>query len=152
MCILPFEDKVCISHGLPATFVGHPVLEDTLDLDSGWKAQGNADAFRGKYGISSGSTILTVLPGSRLQEVTRMHPIYSKTMNLLKDSIKDLITVIHVATNKHVEDYIKRAANEWPTPVILVPGGSPTAKYDAFSVSNKSLKGAFSFRLNRLST
>lgn len=28
LCILPFEAEVCKSHGVPATFVGHPVLED----------------------------------------------------------------------------------------------------------------------------
>lgn len=146
LCIIPFEDKVCISHGIPATFVGHPILEDTLELNSGkvatekgWKVQGNADMFRGKYGISSGSTILTLLPGSRLQEVTRMLPIYSKTMNMLRDSIKDLMTVIHVAPNKHVEDHIRRTANEWPTPVVLVPGGSQHTKYDAFSASRVAL-------------
>lgn len=81
---------------------------------------------------------MSLLPGSRLQEVTRMLPIYSKTMNMLKDSIHDLMIVIHVAPNKHVEDHIKRTTNEWPTPVVLVPGGSPHTKYDAFSVSNTS--------------
>ncbi|CAH1444758.1 unnamed protein product [Lactuca virosa] len=160
LCILPFEEEVCISNGLPATFVGHPILEDSLDLNSvatekGWKVQGNADMFRGKYGISSGSRILSLLPGSRLQEVTRMLPIYSKTMNLLTDSIQDLMTVIHVAPNKHVEDHIKRTTNEWPTPVVLVPGGSPHTKYDAFSASSVALctsgTAAMELQLARLS-
>lgn len=31
-CILPFEAEVCRSNGLAATFVGHPTLEDTLEL------------------------------------------------------------------------------------------------------------------------
>lgn len=146
LCILPFEENVCKSHGVAATFVGHPVLEDIQELNSGkattengWKVQGNADTFRRKYGISSGSTILTLLPGSRLQEVTRMLPIYSKTMNLLKRSVEDLTTVIHVAPNQHVQDYIKRAIKEWPTSVVLVPGGSPCTKYDAFSASRVAL-------------
>lgn len=32
LCILPFEEEVCQSHGVAATFVGHPVLEDILEL------------------------------------------------------------------------------------------------------------------------
>ncbi|KAL4581387.1 hypothetical protein LXL04_017601 [Taraxacum kok-saghyz] len=136
LCILPFEEEVCRYNGVPATFVGHPVLEDTLEMNS---VQGNADLFRGKYGISSGSIVFSLLPGSRLQEVTRMLPIYSKTLNLVKNSIDDLITVIHVAPNKHVEDHIRRTANEWPTPVVLVPGGSSDIKYDAFSASKVAL-------------
>nr|XP_043628937.1 probable lipid-A-disaccharide synthase, mitochondrial [Erigeron canadensis] len=146
LCILPFEEEACKSYGLNATFVGHPVLEDILELnmgkntkEQGWKAQGNADVFRNKYGVSSGSTMLTLLPGSRLQEVRRMLPIYSKTMNLVKSSVKDMTTVIHVAPNKYVEDYITRAVNEWPTPVVLVPGGSSRTKYDAFSASTAAL-------------
>ncbi|KAJ0801431.1 putative lipid-A-disaccharide synthase [Helianthus annuus] len=133
LCILPFEAEVCVSRGVPATFVGHPVLEDIQEL------KGNADLFRREYGISSGSTIITVLPGSRLQEVTRMLPIYSKTIDLLKDSVKDPTTVIHVAPNQHVENYIRKTINEWTADVVLVPGGSSHTKYDAFSASAVAL-------------
>ncbi|XP_071736724.1 probable lipid-A-disaccharide synthase, mitochondrial [Rutidosis leptorrhynchoides] len=143
LCILPFEEEICKSHGLDATFVGHPVLEDVLELNPAiekeWKVHGNADLFWSTYGISSGSTILTLLPGSRLQEVTRMLPIYSKTVNLLNNSFKDLTTVIHVAPNKHVADYINSEVNEWSTPVVLIPGGSARTKYDAFSASTVGL-------------
>ena len=34
LCILPNEAEVCKSNGLAATFVGHPILEDTLDLNA----------------------------------------------------------------------------------------------------------------------
>lgn len=33
-CILPNEEEVCKSNGLGATFVGHPLLEDALQLNS----------------------------------------------------------------------------------------------------------------------
>lgn len=33
LCILPNEDKICRLNGLSATFVGHPVLEDVLELN-----------------------------------------------------------------------------------------------------------------------
>ncbi|KAF6159180.1 hypothetical protein GIB67_032797 [Kingdonia uniflora] len=33
LCILPFEEEVCRSNGLDATFVGHPILEDAVDLN-----------------------------------------------------------------------------------------------------------------------
>lgn len=32
-CILPFEAEVCRLNGLLATFVGHPTLEDILELE-----------------------------------------------------------------------------------------------------------------------
>lgn len=33
LCILPFEEEVCQMYGLSATFVGHPILEDVLELN-----------------------------------------------------------------------------------------------------------------------
>lgn len=34
LCILPNEEEVCRSNGLAATFVGHPILEDTLNFNA----------------------------------------------------------------------------------------------------------------------
>ncbi|KAG8380705.1 hypothetical protein BUALT_Bualt06G0043700 [Buddleja alternifolia] len=144
-CILPFEAQVCRSNGLGATFVGHPTLEDVLHLkinkfiDEDWKVQGDGEEFRKNYGISSGSSIISVLPGSRLQEVRRMLSIFSQTMELLKEAFPKLTTAIHVAPNKHVEEYISKAVCEWPVSVVLVPGGSPCMKYNSFSASRVAL-------------
>lgn len=33
LCILPHEAEICMSNGLAATFVGHPMLEDVLELN-----------------------------------------------------------------------------------------------------------------------
>ncbi|PIN20239.1 Lipid-A-disaccharide synthase [Handroanthus impetiginosus] len=142
-CILPFEAEVCKSNGLAATFVGHPTLEDVLEINQcinkEWKVQGDGEEFRKTFGISSGSTVISVLPGSRLQEVTRMLSIFSCTMKLLKDAVSELTAVIHVAPNKHVEEYISNAVSDWPVSVILVPGGSPCTKYNSFSASRVAL-------------
>lgn len=63
-----------------------------------------------------------------------MLPIFAQTLELLKDEFLELTTVIHVAPNKHVEEYISNTVCEWPVPFVLVPGGSPCMKYNAFSV------------------
>ncbi|XP_058210561.1 probable lipid-A-disaccharide synthase, mitochondrial isoform X2 [Rhododendron vialii] len=146
LCILPFEAEVCKLNGLAATFVGHPILEDVLELnlgknnvENGWKVQGSSDKFQSKHEISSGATIISLLPGSRLQEVNRMLPIFFSAMKLLKDCFSELIMVIHVAPNKHVEDYINRVVHKCPIPVILIPGGSPHMKYYALSASKVAL-------------
>ncbi|XP_007049211.2 PREDICTED: probable lipid-A-disaccharide synthase, mitochondrial isoform X2 [Theobroma cacao] len=136
----------CQSKGLAATFVGHPILEDVLELNMGkeialheWKITGNGEDFRKTYAIPSGATVITLLPGSRLQEVTRMLPIFSNTMKLLKDSFPELVTVIHVAPNQLVDNFITRAIHKWPVPAILIPGGIPHLKYDAFNASRVAL-------------
>lgn len=146
LCILPNEEAICRLNGLAATFVGHPVVEDCLELNLGkgpepceLKMEGNSEDFKNKYSVPSGATIISLLPGSRLQEVARMLPIFAKTMEQLKDSFPELITVIHVAPNRHVENYITGLIQKWPVPSILVPGGSSNLKYDAFSASRVAL-------------
>ncbi|PON48501.1 Glycosyl transferase [Parasponia andersonii] len=145
-CILPSEEEVCRANGLDATFVGHPIVEDVLELNSGknlspcrWKIEGNSEDFKAKNAIPAGATVISLLPGSRLQEVTRMLTIFAKTMDLLQESFPELVTVIHVAPNSHVENYIDGFVSKWPVPAILVPGGSPPQKYDALSASKVSL-------------
>ncbi|CAI9106340.1 OLC1v1005470C1 [Oldenlandia corymbosa var. corymbosa] len=142
LCILPFEAEVCKANGLPATFVGHPTLEDCLEFKDK-KTSGNihrkGEEFRAEHGIASGSTVISLLPGSRIQEVTRMLPIFSNAVELLKDSINELITIVHVAPNRHVKGFMDRAVREWPVPIVMVPGGSPSLKYQAFCASKVAL-------------
>ncbi|KAL9257402.1 putative lipid-A-disaccharide synthase, mitochondrial, partial [Drosera capensis] len=143
-CILPFEAEVCRSNGLDATFVGHPVLEDALELcldkdANTYKYEGNGKNFRSQHGIPQGTTLIAVLPGSRLQEVTRMLPIFSKTMELLKGSLPQLSNVMPVAPNRHVENYVTDMAGQWPVPMTLFPGGLMHLKYDALKASDAAL-------------
>lgn len=63
-----------------------------------------------------------------------MLSVFSSTMELLKSSFSDLTAVIHVAPNRHVEDYISKVVDEWPVPVVLIPGEISRLKYDAFAV------------------
>ncbi|KAF3443366.1 hypothetical protein FNV43_RR13048 [Rhamnella rubrinervis] len=146
LCLLPNEEEVCKSYGLAATFVGHTILEDALELNSGkstslheCKIEGNCEDFREKNAIPSGATVISLLPGSRLQEVTRMLSIFQNTVKLLKESFPELVIVIHIASNRHVENHITGAIHKWPVPVILVPGGSQRLKYDALSASRVAL-------------
>ncbi|KAI9108100.1 hypothetical protein K1719_020973 [Acacia pycnantha] len=146
LCILPNEAEICRFNGLAATFVGHPVIEDVLEFTLRnksstleLKAEGSAEDFRSKHAVPSGATVISVLPGSRVQEVTRMLPIFANTVELLKETFPQLMTVVHVASNQDVENYIAAAVHKWPVPVILIPGGSTNLKYDAFSASRVAL-------------
>ncbi|KAJ4894589.1 putative lipid-A-disaccharide synthase [Raphanus sativus] len=139
-CILPNEERVCREHGVEATFVGHPVLEDSSEINLVRKiCTPQGLSFLSKNSLPSDSTVVSVLPGSRLQEVERMLPIFSKAIKLLKDPFPKLVTLIHVASNSQVDHYIGKYLREWPVPAILVPSGSTQLKYDAFGVSQAAL-------------
>nr|AFK35729.1 unknown [Medicago truncatula] len=68
-----------------------------------------------------------------------MLPIFANTMELLKDNVPQLMTVIHVAPNQDVENFIAGAVQRWPVPAVLIPGGTTRLRYDAFSASKIAL-------------
>jgi len=63
--ILPFEPAFFESHGVPATFVGHPLVE----RDRPTRAEA-----RGALGLGEAERVLALFPGSRRQEVDRLWP------------------------------------------------------------------------------
>lgn len=68
-----------------------------------------------------------------------MVPIFLKTMEFLRGSFPELRTIMLVASNKHVENYISRLVDHWPVPVTIIHGSSIDQKYDAFSASTAAL-------------
>jgi lipid-A-disaccharide synthase len=65
LCLLPFEAKFYAQHGVPAVFVGHP-LADQIPLAV------DRDAARRALDIGAEASLVALLPGSRLTEVTRL--------------------------------------------------------------------------------
>lgn len=67
LCILPFEEKFFRAHGVPATYVGHPLTRLVKP------AMSRAELCA-QLGITEGARILAILPGSRRGEVARHVP------------------------------------------------------------------------------
>jgi len=65
LCLLPFETEFYQRHGVRAVFVGHP-LADQIPLEV------DRAGARAALGLDSGSTVVALLPGSRLGEVQRL--------------------------------------------------------------------------------
>ncbi|XP_078437738.1 lipid-A-disaccharide synthase B isoform X2 [Wolffia australiana] len=143
LCILPFEEQVIRECGLEATFVGHPVMEDDLELKNqsltNGKERADSAGFLSMHGLSYGAPVVTLLPGSRLQEVKRMLPIFMETLELLKTHCPELATIIITAPNNDVKDHINGIIKRCPLPIITIPGESLSEKYDAFKVSRAAL-------------
>jgi len=65
LCLLPFETDFYAQHGVRAVFVGHPLADQIpLEVD-------RAEARRA-LGIDDDSTVIALLPGSRMGEVERL--------------------------------------------------------------------------------
>jgi lipid-A-disaccharide synthase len=124
LCLLPFEPEFFARHGLPATFVGHPVLESGAD-------RGDAARFRAAHGIDATARVITLMPGSRRTEVARLLPILGATLQRLPD----VLPVVPIAAP--VADSVRAATRSWmPQPVLVT---EPQDKHDAFAASAAAL-------------
>jgi lipid-A-disaccharide synthase len=83
LCIFPFEQEWFESRGVPAFFVGHPFAESiSSKMDS--------EAFYSKHNLEKQDPILTLLPGSRQQEVDKHLPIFLDTFIRVKKEVPGL--------------------------------------------------------------
>ncbi len=123
LCLLPFEPAFFARHGLPATFVGHPVLESGAQGGDGMR-------FRTRHGLSTDARVVTVMPGSRRTETRRLLPLLSAAFAQLPD----LVPVVPLAGP--VAEAVQAGTRSWPVPPILV---AESDKFDAFAASAAAL-------------
>lgn len=87
LCIFPFEQEWFESRGVPANFVGHP-FSDFSEINL------NSSDFYKKHGLEKDQPLLTLLPGSRQQEINLHWPIFLETAAILKKHIPSLALVL----------------------------------------------------------
>ena len=125
LCLLPFEPAFFAKHGLPAMFVGHPVLESGAGT-------GDGAGFRARHGIAPDALVLTVMPGSRRTEVSRLLPILGETLRRLPVGV---VPVVPLAGP--VADAVRAGTASWAVKPILV--ADIAEKFDAYAASNAAL-------------
>ncbi len=95
--ILPFEEGLLRSHGIDATFVGHPLLDRAQSLPS------QSDARR-TLGLPTDGPILAVFPGSRRAELARHLQPFMETATLLRERVPGLQVVVSVAPTVQISE------------------------------------------------
>ncbi len=128
LTLLPFEPPFFEAEGLPATFVGHSVVD-------GGAGDGDGDAFRRRHGIKPGDTVIAVLPGSRLGEISRLGGVFGKTIKLLKKKFPGLHVVVPSVAS--VASTVLGLTAGWPQRVIVIEGEAE--KFDAFAAADVAL-------------
>ncbi len=88
--ILPFEEELLRSHGIDATFVGHPLLDRAAALP-------DRAAARAQLGLPDEAPVLALFPGSRQQEIDRHLEDFVKTAQLLARQVPGLQVLVAVA-------------------------------------------------------
>lgn len=97
LSIVPFEKEWFNAHGLEIDFVGHPFVEIK-------KPQINKDGFFSKHSLTLKKPLLTLLPGSRQQEIDRHWPIFQAVINKLHDVFPDLQFIVGKAPDVEISD------------------------------------------------
>jgi lipid-A-disaccharide synthase len=80
--ILPFEEEFFRNANIPATFVGHPLLDRP--------APPSRAEVRNRLGIAGDAPVLALFPGSREQEHERIWPIFRDAARLLRQDLPNL--------------------------------------------------------------
>ncbi len=89
--ILPFEEELLRSHGIDATFVGHPLLDSVSALPT------RAEA-RQRLQVPDNVPLLAMFPGSRPQEIDRHLMDFARVEAELRRRIPALRSVVAGAT------------------------------------------------------
>ncbi len=126
LTLFPFEPPFFTRHGLPTTFIGHPLAEQPVGCSS---------IYRNIHDVDEATKIICLLPGSRPGEIKRLLPIFKKTLDLLLKKYPN----IHIAmpTVVSVEGMLRRETLDWETPVSIIT--DPEMKLNAFAASNAAL-------------
>ncbi|MGH7409635.1 MAG: lipid-A-disaccharide synthase [Candidatus Methylomirabilis sp.] len=90
MVILPFEEAFYRRQGVEALYVGHPLLDRLSPSPP-------MDAARRRLGLEQTASVLGLLPGSRIGEVTRHLPLLLEATRHLLMSRPDLRVIIAAA-------------------------------------------------------
>jgi lipid-A-disaccharide synthase len=93
LCLFPFEPDFYANHGVPAVYVGHP-MADQISPDS------DPVAARATLGLDPGATTISLLPGSRISEVSRLAEPMIEAARILDTSRSGLQFTAAMANEK----------------------------------------------------
>lgn len=103
ICILPFEKKIYEDYSIDAAYAGHPYMEIVKPLYT-------REDFLRMAGIDEKTPVLTIMPGSRDNEVEKHMPILMDIIEAIEKRVENLKILLPLAENidqKIIEKYQK---------------------------------------------
>jgi lipid-A-disaccharide synthase len=97
--VLPFEEEIYRTVGLPCEFVGHPVYDEIKRLPA------EKDAVKSALGIGKERPLLSLLPGSRPHELQRLLPLMLGVVREFKKEHAHYQFSMPFAPNTDMEKY-----------------------------------------------
>jgi len=128
MCLFPFEPPYFEKEGLPAVFVGHPLVEND-------KAHMDPDGFRAAHNIPQGTTCLGVFLGSRRGEIARHGDVFLETIKRIKAAHPEICVIL--PTLPHLAETVSALAAQIGGDVIVTT--AQEQKWAAFKACDFAL-------------
>jgi lipid-A-disaccharide synthase len=126
MTLWPYEPPYFEKYGLRCDFVGHPVIENTANLND------NLSEFRRYHDIPHDAILLCALPGSRSHELKKLVPIFKGVVARLSKQFSNLFVIIPSVAA--IAGEVRRAFSDMPTPHCVIVG--QRERYNAFRTSS----------------
>jgi lipid-A-disaccharide synthase len=124
--ILPFEEELYKKHAMEVTYVGHPFATTVKPLS-------DKEEFRQSIGIADQSKMITIMPGSRKNEIIRHLPVMAQIARRLRSAFPDTTVLLPVADGIPME----MVENLLPTDSGIRPVKGVT--YDALAYSDLAI-------------
>lgn len=100
-CIFPFEEELYRAHGIPVTYVGHPLVGEL-------PAPANREAFCQEHGLSPEQPIVGLFPGSRKLEINYLLPEIIGSLPRILEHHPDTQFVLAKASSLEDSFFIQR--------------------------------------------
>ncbi|MCG3198167.1 MAG: lipid-A-disaccharide synthase [Candidatus Omnitrophica bacterium] len=116
LTILPFEERFLSDRGVPARFVGHPLVDRLRE-------RREPMAIREAHGLplDPSTRLVGLLPGSRTSEVARLAPVLAKLAGVLCERAKDLHFVVPKADSISSEELRSHFEGDYPWTLVEDP-------------------------------
>lgn len=98
--ILPFEQELYRNAGLESEFVGHPAFDEIQNFN-----RKNRDEVIRELGLRADKPLLSLLPGSRPHELTKLLPVMAEILKEFKKEFHDYQYCIPFAPNTDLRQF-----------------------------------------------
>lgn len=116
LCKLPFEENWFRRRGCNATFIGHPFFDQMQrqKLDENFLEKQRQDS----------RTLVTILPGSRKQEVVKNLPWFLKAAENIRQNVPNVRFAVAAYNGQHAE-FARRLVAETDLPIEVFAARTP---------------------------
>ena len=128
MCLFPFEPDYFRRHNLPATFVGHSLVEEVPKKFDG-------RAFRDNLNIPHDAKTMGILFGSRMRELSANGEIFKDVVRMVQEAHPNIHII--VPTVPHLEYEVHKMVEDLESQIYVVV--KPEQKWSAFAACDVAL-------------